>query len=128
LPGTLQGHSHVQSRKGAIAIATISNLTDPDLIGDPPIKHGLVTNRQKRYYGFKRAKWLGYFCSRVQLVVMNSPAKITDLLDCIGKVIGIRGSCHPGFKSFFLSRHPVRISKSYAQKKGAQEAFDDEIN
>jgi hypothetical protein len=49
---TLHGHSHVQIRNGAIAVTTILNLTDPVLIGDPPIEHGLVTNWQKGHYSF----------------------------------------------------------------------------
>jgi hypothetical protein len=35
------------------------------LVGDPPIQHG-------------------DFCSGVQWVIMNPPAKITELLGCIG--------------------------------------------
>jgi hypothetical protein len=30
----------------------ISNLTDPVLVGDPSIEHGIVTNWQKRFSGF----------------------------------------------------------------------------
>jgi hypothetical protein len=51
LPWTLPGYSHVQIRNEAIAAATISNLTDPVLVRDPSIEHGLATNYQKCFYG-----------------------------------------------------------------------------
>ncbi len=61
---------------------------------------------------------------------MDPPAKITKLLDCIGKVIGVGGSCHSRFSIFVVlfvlsSRTNFEILRA---KKGAQEAFDDEIN
>jgi hypothetical protein len=61
---------------------------------------------------------------------MDPPAKITELLDCIGEVIGVGGSCHRRFSIFVVlfvssSRTNFEILRA---KKGAQEAFDDEIN
>mgnify|MGYP000341066547 CR=1 FL=1 len=57
---------------------------------------------------------------------MNPPAETAELLDCIGKVIGVGGSCHCQFSIFVLllmlsSRTNFKILRA---KKEAQEAFD----
>jgi hypothetical protein len=62
---------------------------------------------------------------------MIPTAKGDQLLDCIGKVICVGGSCHRRFSIFVVpfvlsSRRNFKFLRG---KKGAQEAFfDDEIN
>jgi hypothetical protein len=61
---------------------------------------------------------------------MNPPAETAELLDCIGEVIGVGGSCHRPFPIFvvlFVSSSRTNF-KILCAKKGAQQAFDDEIN
>ena len=62
-------------------------------------------------------------------MIMNPPAETAELLDWIGEVIGVGGSCLCRFSIFVVlfvssSRTNFEILRA---KKGAQEAFDDEI-
>jgi hypothetical protein len=61
---------------------------------------------------------------------MNPTAKAVALLDCIGKIIGVGGSCHCQSSIFvvlFVSSSRTNF-KFLRPKKGAQEAFDDKKN
>jgi hypothetical protein len=61
-------------------------------------------------------------------VIMNPPAKITELLGCIDEVICVEGRCHrrKGVLLFLSCRSNSNFLRA---KKEAQEAFfDDEIN
>ena len=51
LPHTLCGHSHVQIRNQTIVVAILANLTDPVLVWNPLIQHGVTTNCQERFHG-----------------------------------------------------------------------------
>jgi hypothetical protein len=60
-------------------------------------------------------------------VIMDTPTKIKELLNCIGEVMCVGGRCHrrKGVLLFFSSHRNLKFSIA---KKEAQEAFDDKIN
>jgi hypothetical protein len=56
-------------------------------------------------------------------VIMNAPAKITELLGCIDEVPCVRGRCHCARKGVLLFLSTWRNLKFLRAKKEAQEAL-----